>query len=216
MFAKRTKQISPPQGPNDDGSQTAQSGPDPREVAIERLTRELAEEREVAKGLRESLDATAFKAEVLEKSYAKQLADTRERLAAAEQKLADKIGVLAALDGGHEDALRALNDARAELRLMTADRDELRKQIAEGGFRERGTGGRRAPLGMPTGEATDSGGTINELISNAGWAQKTPATDAGHASARVTEQEAPQEEMLAPELVFTRGKSDGKDEDEER
>jgi chromosome segregation ATPase len=199
--------------PTGDRSQTAPSGPDPRDAAIERLERELAEERQAAVRLRESLDAATFKIQVLEKSYAKQLADTRERLTATEQQLAEKLKVLATLDGGHEDALRALNDARAELKLMTGERDQLRQQIAEGGFRQRGDGASRVPLNLRTAEATDSGGTINELISNASWAQKQPAAiGAGHASAKVMEQEAAHEEMLAPELVFTKDKDDDEDE----
>ena len=82
MFAKRAKQSSQQQPPSDDGSQTAQSGPDPRDAAIERLERELGEQSSLAATLREQLDAATFKVEVLEKSYAKQLADTRDKRAA--------------------------------------------------------------------------------------------------------------------------------------
>jgi hypothetical protein len=201
MFPKRAKQTPPSSPPTGDGNQTEQAGPDPRDAAIERLERELAEQRDAAKGLREALDASSFKAEILEKSYAKQLADTREKLAATERQLAEKTQVLGALDGGHEDALRALNEARAELKLLTAERDQLRKQIAGGGFKhDREQAQTRAPLA-----ALDdtSGGTINQLIANAGQAEKKPTAGSGHGSAQVAEQETPHEEMLAPELVFT-------------
>ena len=90
MFAKRAKQSSRQQPPTDDGSQTAQSGPDPRDATIERLERELAEQRDAAKTLRESLDAATFKIEILEKSYAKQLAEARDKLAAIEAELKKK------------------------------------------------------------------------------------------------------------------------------
>jgi hypothetical protein len=207
LFAKRTKPSAPPSPPTGDASQTAPSGPDPRDATIERLSRELAAERDNLTTVREALDAARFKVEVLEKSYAKQLADARERLAATEQTLADKTHVLAGLDGGHEDTLRALNDARAELKLVVTERDALRKQIAEGGFRQRSSSQTRAPLAT-TAEPTDSGGTINQLISSAGWVEKAPRVGSGHASATVSAQDAPHEDMLAPELVFTKGRED--------
>jgi hypothetical protein len=210
MFAKRSKQSRPPPRPPEEAGKTEQPGPDPRDAQIERLERQLAEQRDAAKSLRDALDAATFKTEILEKSYAKQLADTRSKLAACEQQLADKLKVLSAFDGGHEEALRALNDARAEVKLLGAERDQLRKQIAQGGFRQREDRLSRTPL--VSGEDT-SGSTINSLIANAGWAEQKPAAAAGHASAKVTEHEAPQEEMLAPELVFT-AKDKEKEEDE--
>jgi chromosome segregation ATPase len=211
MFVKRSKEPKPPQRPSEDASRTEESGPDPRDAIITRLERELAEERQALTTARETLDATTFKIEVLEKSYAKQLADTRERLAATERELSDKLKVLAALDGGHEDALRALNDARAELKSLTAERDQLRQQIARGGFRQRAETTTRAPLGLQS-DGASGGGTINELISNANWAPKqSAAIGAGHSSAQVVEPESPHEEMLAPELVFTK-----QGEDDER
>jgi chromosome segregation ATPase len=215
MFAKRSKPPPAPQRPAGDASQTEPSGPDPRDATIERLSRELAAERDNLTTVREALDAATFKVEVLEKSYAKQLTDTRQRLAATEQSLAEKAKLLGALDGGHEDALRALNDARAEVKALTAERDELRKQIAQGGFRERGSKATRAPLAFRHDDGTDTGGTINELIKDAAWAHKPPAASAGggHANAKVAEQDAPPEVMIAPDLVFTK---DGDDADDER
>jgi hypothetical protein len=212
MFGKRSKTAKPPPPATADGSQTAESGPDPRDEKIARLEQDLVEERRTASATREALDAANFKIEVLEKSYAKQLADARERLAVTETELADKRKVLAALDGGHEDAVRALNDARAELKLLTAERDQLRSQIAQGGFRQRAAPTSRAPLDSPASETAD-GGTINELIASAGWEKKkSAAIAAGHSSAQVAEHEAAHEEMLAPELVFTKGKDGDEDE----
>lgn len=216
MFAKRSKPAPAAQRPPDDASQTVPSGPDPRDAAIERLARELAAERANLTTVREALDAATFKVEVLEKSYAKQLADSRQRLAATEQTLADKTRVLAALDGGHEDALRDLNDARAEVKSLTAERDELRKQLAQGGFRERGPKAARSPTAYATeaGAGADSGGTINELIKDALWStQKTAATGSGHANAKVAEHDAPPEVLIAPDLVFTKGRDDADDEE---
>lgn len=214
MFVKRSKPAPSAPHPSGESSQTEPSGPDPRDATIERLSRELAAEREALTTVREALDAATFKVEVLEKSYAKQLADTRQRLSASELALAEKNTLLGALDGGHEDALRALNDARAENKALTAERDELRKQLAAGGFRERGESGTRAPLAYRAAEATDVGGTINELINGAAWKQPPAATEAAHASAEIAEPEAPPEVMLAPDLVFTKSGAD--EDDDER
>jgi hypothetical protein len=212
MFAKRSKPSPLAPRVSGDGSQTEPSGPDPRDAMIERLSRELAAERDNLTTVREALDAATFKVEVLEKSYAKQLADARQRLTATEQALADKSNVLGALGGGHEDALRALNDVRAENKALIAERDELRKQLAAGGFRDRGQKPAPTPLAPGFAEPTDVGGTINELIKGAAWT-RPPTADSGHASAKVAEQDAPPEVMLAPDLVFTRG---GREDDEER
>jgi hypothetical protein len=211
MFAKRSKPSPPAPRLSGDDSQTEPSGPDPRDATIERLSRELAAERDNLTTVREALDAATFKVEVLEKSYAKLLADTRQRLTATEQALADTSKVLGALDGGHEDALRALNDARAENKTLTAERDELRKQLAAEGFRERGQKVARASHAYPTAAPTDVGGTINELIKDAAWTHRPTATEPAHTSAKVAEPDAPPEVMLAPDLVFTKG---GEDEDD--
>jgi hypothetical protein len=212
MFAKRAKQSSKPPPPPDDGSQTAPPGPDPRDAAIERLERELAEQRTAAQQSRESLDAAGFKAEVLEKSYAKQLADTRDKLAAVESELQEKNQILENLGGGHEHTLRELNDALTVIKVLKTERDQLRKQIAQGGFRQPRETKARALLASgddtPGGtiNASDddtSGGTINALIANAGWAEKKPI-GAGQATAQIeAAQEQPQEEMLSPDIVFT-------------
>ena len=147
MFAKRTKRSSQQQSPTDDGSQTAQSGPDPHATDIERLELELEEQRTLAKTLRESLDAATFKIEILEKSYAKQLAEVRDKRAANEAELQEKNEILANLGGGHEHTLRELNDALTVIKVLKTERDQLRKQIAEGGFRKPSETKARALLG---------------------------------------------------------------------
>jgi hypothetical protein len=236
MFPKRTKQPTRPPPPADDDSQTAQSAPDSREAEIAELVLELGEQRDLAKNLRESLDAATFKIEILEKSYAKQLAEARDKLAATESELKDKEEILANLGGGHEHTLRELSDALTVIKVLKKERDQLRKQIAEGGFRKAGPGTTkaRALLGddarglMPApGDDTrsgtsepshddTSGNTINALIANAGWSEKKAGVGTGQATAQVeTPQQQPQEEMLAPDLVFT-AKDKEKTADDER
>ncbi len=224
MFAKRSKPSSAQHASSDGDSEASQSGPDARDTAVERLERELAEQRELATRLRESLDAATFKTEILEKSYAKQLAEARDKRAATESELAEKDEILANLGDGHEHTLRELNDALTVIKVLKKERDQLRKQIAEGGFRQPSKTKARALLGSdeaPRGgtigtsdaaaggaiDASDddtSGGTINALIANESWAEKKPGLGSGQATAQVgPEPETPQQEMLAPDLVFT-------------
>jgi hypothetical protein len=228
MFAKRKSQTQPS---TDDDSQTVQSGRDRRDEIIERLERELEEQRAAAKTLRESLDATAFQKEILEKSYAKQLAETRDKLAALEAELREKDEILANLGGGHEHTLRELNDALTVIKVLKKERDQLRKQIAEGGFRQAAPATKArallgpeersvvppAPVGSTSGGSgadDDTGSTINALIASAGWAEKKPRAGTGQATAQVEpERQQPHEEMLSPDLVFT---AKDKEPDDER
>jgi hypothetical protein len=221
MFAKRTKQTSPPSPPSHDG-QTADSASDARDEQIERLERELAEQRDAAKSLREALDAATFKMEILEKSYATQLTEVRDKRASLEAELEEKDEILANLGGGHEHTLRELNDALTVIKVLKKERDQLRKQIADGGFRPRGESKARALLGPDENTSAGirniadddtSGGTINALIANAGWAEKKPAVATGQATAQVeAEPEPPQPEMLSPDLVFTAKDKEADDE----
>lgn len=211
MFPKRAKQPAQPP-PEDAAGQTGQSALDARDATIERLERELAEQRALATSLRESLDAATFKIEILEKSYAKQLAEAREKGAAIDADLKEKEEILTNLGGGHEHTLRELADAVAVIKVLKNERDQLRKQIAQGGFRQPAERAARAPITVD--EPSDGGGTINQLIANAGWAEKKPAVGTGQSGAQVEAgEDAPQEEMLSPDLVFT---AKDKEKDDER
>lgn len=236
MFAKRNKPSSKQPSASDAAEPSPPAGPDPREAAIERLERELAEQREAAKTLRESLDAATFKTEILEKSYAKQLSEARDKLATTAAELKEKDEILANLGGGHEHTLRELNDALTVIKVLKKERDQLRKQMAQGVARPRGEVTKaRALLGddagglIPSsGSAGDgqaprdshddtSSGTINALIANAGWAEKKPEAGSGQGGARVEAgPQQPHEEMLSPDLVFTATDKEKHSEGEER
>jgi hypothetical protein len=229
MFAKRTKQSTRRQPPTDDGSQTEQSGSHARGAASEHDEDDLQEQRAATQSLREELDAARFKIEMLEKSYAKQLSELRDKLAATQEDLKTKDEILANLGGGHEHTLRELNDALAVIKILKKERDHLRKQIAQGGFRQpehRPTiasrmvedvrvpsmaEGARAPRAV---EDT-SDGTINSLIANESWAAKKPRIGTGQAAAKVEapEPEPSKVEMLSPDLVFT---ANDKEDDDKR
>ena len=133
MFAKRTKQSSRRPPPTDRGSQTEQSGPESRGDAIARLEEELEEQRAEALLLRQELDATTFKTETLEKSYAKQLAEVREKLSTVQSELKEKEEILSGLGGPHEHTLRELSDALAVIKVLKKQLDQMRKQNAQGG-----------------------------------------------------------------------------------
>jgi hypothetical protein len=220
MFAKRSKQQSPP----DDDSQTDQSGSDDRTSTIERLEQELDEQRDAARRLQEALDAVTFQKEILEKSYAKQLAELRDKRAALETELKEKNEILEGLGGPHEHTLRELSDAIAVIKVLKKERDQLRKQIAQGGFRQANDRQSERPtiaarlLGdsvAPRSVTDTTDGTINSLIANESWSQRKPNVGTGQATAKVEAPEPPasKEEMLSPDLVFT---ANDKEDDDER
>jgi hypothetical protein len=132
MFAKRSKQSSRRPPPTDQGSQTEQSGSESRGDAIARLEDALEEQRAEAQLLRQELDATTFKTETLEKSYAKQLAEVRDKLATAQSDLKEKEEILSGLGGPHEHTLRELSDALTVIKVLKKQLDQLRKQNAQG------------------------------------------------------------------------------------
>ena len=223
MFSKRAKESKPEQRPSDDASQTAQSGPH-RGTRLQELERQVEEERANTARVQSALDAAMFQKEILEKSYAKQLAEVRDKRAAIETELQEKNEILENLGGGHEHTLRELNDALTVIKVLKNERDKLRKQVAQGGFRQPSERPTRAQvlLGEPIGHSSGapsvdvggdtSGETINSLIANTSWAERKPKVASGHTGAQVAKpEEASQEEMIAPDLVFTE-----KDKDDER
>ena len=185
--------------------------PDERGAIIKRLEQAVAEERQKAQMLRETVDNLQFKSETLEKSYAKQLADARERCAKAEQALAAHNTAIAAFGNDREDTIRLLTDTRSELEQVKLDRDQLRQQLARGGNKLD-----RSPLTTASVDAPLAEGTINQLIANAGWQNKKESASANsHLDAKVSaDQDSPPVEMIAPDLVFTKGRDGEDDEDD--
>ena len=224
MFAKRGKQSSQRRPPSDDGSQTERSGTHARGVEADENGEELEEQRATAQRLRQELDAARFKIEMLEKSYAKQLAELRDKRTALETELKEKNEILEGLGGPHEHTLRELSDAIAVIKVLKKERDQLRKQAAQGGFRQpnersnaRQTIAARL-LGDEVAPRTiddTNDGTINSLIANESWAAKKPGVGTGQATAKVEapEPEPSKVEMLSPDLVFT---DRDKEQDDER
>jgi hypothetical protein len=222
MFAKRGKQSSQRRPPSDDGSQTERSGAHSHGAAADDIGEELEEQRATAESLRQELDAARFKIEMLEKSYAKQLAELRDKRAALETELKEKNEILEGLGGPHEHTLRELSDAIAVIKVLKKERDQLRKQAAQGGFRQPNDRSNARPtiaarlLGDEVAPRTvDDTNEINSLIANESWAEKKPGVGTGQATAKVEapEPEPSKVEMLSPDLVFT---DRDKEQDDER
>jgi hypothetical protein len=141
----------------------------------------------------------------------KALAEARARNDAAESKLADQQQRLKALGSGREESMRALAEAKAELRRASLERDELRKHLA------RVDSVQTTTLALPENDpsipsASDTSAaamlpSLDDLMAALGNIQEpaSPGTRvAGHLHQRV---QGPQdvddsEEMIAPALVF--------------
>ena len=102
---------------------------DKRDLEIERLERALADERANAVSLRESSDALRFQLEILERSYAKQLADARQRVDKPTKELAELKAQMAQFGLGGEDVAKILSELRADLLNVRAERNHLREQL---------------------------------------------------------------------------------------
>jgi hypothetical protein len=199
----KAKTATKPSGPaNADGAAVAPP-PDERDAAIARLERILGEERQNAATLRESNQALTFKLEILEKSYAKQLADARTKMDTAVKELAGHQTRLKELGSGGEDTLRLLSETRAELNRVKADRNLLKEQLTRGGPRP------GAIVGLE--DATDGSQTINALITSAGMTPKRDGAGDSNLGQRVRAEESPSVEMLSPDLIFTKGDKDDDD-----
>jgi len=141
--------------------------PDERDAVIEQLEVALAEERDNTAALQSAVDELGFQNTTLETSYSTQLNDARERTEAAEDALAK---LQAQLDevGGGEDILATLAAARADLEVITAERDRLRARL-------------RNPVGEQSSSceeefadsALDIGAfSVDELLEDAVWAKE--------------------------------------------
>ena len=194
----------PNQRPAADASQTGQSVIAERDAKIAELERQLAEERANSATLREESDGFRFKTEILEKSYAKQLSDTRAKLAGIEKAAAEHKAHQAAYGADHEETVRLLKETRAELEQLKLDRDQLRTQARRSGWTAPGAAGADA--------SQTAEGTINQLMAGASWLTKREAPAGGsNLEAKVAALDsAPVEDMLAPELVFTKDKDNAK------
>jgi dTMP kinase len=169
-----------------------------RDAEIEQLERRLADEREHSAGLRSSVNELRFQMEILEKSYSKQLEDARSRADAAEKRADEQRIRVADLDTARQDAIQLLSEAKAEIDRLSSLRKRSNDQPATRNDR---------PVGvLDEDDELSAEGTINTLLDDAKWVRdKEPGEEArltADAEARAAE-EAAQEEMISPDLVFT-------------
>jgi hypothetical protein len=185
---------------------SASPSSDARDATIERLERGLAEERQHSATLRQTVEDLRFKMGILEKGYAKQLADARLRAESAESGLAEEKARLAGIDSNHENTLKLLTETRAQLAHALAERDWLRKRPAQGsrGASEAPVPSREAP--DPTCAAVEEDeGTINALMADLSVPRERPSArpeDPRLGAQTQDDGPAPSEEMISPELVF--------------
>ncbi len=183
---------------------TQPAAPDERDATIARLERALAQERQNAGTLRTTVDDLRFKIDILEKSYAKQLEDARQRRDTAESELAAERARIAEHGAGGEETVKLLTEVRADLARITAERDDLRSRLTRS---EKSEPWRKEPR-ISTTPAHDQTLTIDDLLATSRWRVERRAAGDGHSNAQVkADQDAP-DEMIAPELVFTKGKSE--------
>jgi chromosome segregation ATPase len=92
-----------------------------RDAAIAHLERTLTEQRAQVATLRDALERAQFKTRILEQSYSTQLAEARERAAAAERSAADQQTRITELEARHEELAQEL----AASRTSRASRESL-------------------------------------------------------------------------------------------
>jgi hypothetical protein len=138
----------------------------------------------------------------------KALAEALARNDAAESKLTDQQQRLKALGTGREESMRALAEAKAELRRTSVERDELRKHLA------RIDSVQTTTLALPEDDpsiprSSDTSAaaalpSLDDLMAALGAIQEPGTRVAGHLHQRVQRAPDPDdsEEMIAPALVF--------------
>jgi chromosome segregation ATPase len=174
-----------------------------RDSTIERLERAVAEERENAARLRKKADELQFQLDINERSYSKQLADARKTLESAERELAGQKARNAELDAAREDAIELLSETRNEIDRLTAERDQLRRQLmSRDGWQVENVAGEPEDFGDE--------GTINALMNDVSWVRKSEAAAAAQAKAAASEaaDEVVEEEMISPDIVLAARRSD--------
>lgn len=123
-------------------------------------------------------------------------------LKAAEALIEDQRQRLKSLGAGREESLRALTDIRDELKRVSRERDELRKQLSRLDSMQTETIALPEDFRLPSPVAVPS---LDDLMGALGDIQSPrggPAPVAGHLHQRVESEAAGSGEMISPEVVF--------------
>ena len=133
----------------------------------------------------------------------KALAEALARTEAVESTFAEQQQRLKALGSGREETMRALTDARDELRRMGQERDDLRKQLT------RVDSVQTTTLALPEGDPSPSMAaaelpSLEDLMAALGNIEAPGGGPDGHLHQRVQGERNidNSEEMISPELVF--------------
>jgi hypothetical protein len=186
----------------DESKRRARDTAEADHAAIARLEQALDAEIKVSEGLRDSLEELRAKVDDIETSFVQRLEEAARRSSTAEHKIADQQKRLTALGNGREESMRLLADARAELSRVSAERDELRKQLA------RIDGMQTATVTLGEEEIEEPNiraalPSIEELMASLGSIEEAGSQhDSGHLLAPVVGDDEESQEMIAPELVF--------------
>jgi DNA repair exonuclease SbcCD ATPase subunit len=218
MFMLSTQRKPPTEPPDDSAAAPPQTGKrgstsedDAKNVEAERLEQALVEERQHAATLRATVEDLRFKATILEKSYAKQLADARARAEAAERGLAEERARLAGIDGNHENTLKLLAETRAQLAQVMAECDLLRKQLGSSSSGSRRTEPAAAYHQHPPAPPPESELTINTLMADLSKFAEERRSPLARREEKPVE-EPPAEDMLSADLVFPKKRDDKKED----
>jgi hypothetical protein len=134
----------------------------------------------------------------------KALKEALDRSEAAETMIHDQRQRLKALGLGREETMRALTEAREELRRVSIERDELRKQLTRVDSMQTATIALPDDDVAPSSQAADVP-SLDDLMTALGEIKESrEARVAGHLHQRVqsARDSDDSEEMISPELVF--------------
>jgi hypothetical protein len=131
----------------------------------------------------------------------KALGDALARSDAVEAMLEDQQQRLKALGTGREETMRALTETRTELKRVSQERDELRKQLARVDSVQTST------IALPDDDPGPSPSTadvpsLEDLMAALGKLDEPRTTIAGHLHQRVQHASENSDEMISPVLVF--------------
>jgi len=172
---------------------------DPRDARIEHLEHALAEEQQRSADLQGETNELRFRTEVLDKSYAKQLQDARQRAAQTEQSLAECRARLSGLDELHGQTAKSIADARSELERVTAERDRLRRAL-DPQYSPRSAAGQ----GSASAASVESI-SIDDMLEDALWVRerdRLAREGSGLAGQVVAPSDPTIRELLAPDLML--------------
>ena len=159
--------------------------PEERDLALARLEREVAEERENAATLCKTIDDLRFQIKTLEASYAKQLEDARERIANAERTIEEEKANTAGAREECDAVKQALQEAQARIERLSAGADLMASM--------------NAPPNVAA-QMTEDTMSIDEMLADATIAPDSEKEEQEEQSS--AEPEDPAEDMLSPDLVF--------------